>query len=145
MKNKEIRLVGKQILENSDELEEGYVEVVLVVDDILGEIDDDVIKDYAKWDLNMRHEDDFESSLDDFDEDELVEALKDSGYNFSKQIGEEDCIEFLEERGYIVSTSKEMNEYDYVDNCLFEDISSVFDSLDCFSRQKLRDLIINFK
>ena len=87
MKNKTINWVGRQILENSDELEEGCVEMVVNIDDILDEIDDEDIEDYAKWNLN---------------------------------------------------------EYDYVDSCLFEDISSVFDSLSVFDRQKLRDIVVNY-
>lgn len=49
---------------------------------------------------------------------------------------EEDlCIEFLENLGYFVSDERNIsNDYDYVDNCLFEDISSVFDSLSCAGR-----------
>ena len=145
MKATTIRVVGKQVFENSDELEEGYVEIELEAYDILREIDSEDVVDYTRWSLSMRHEDDFESSLNDFDDDDLIEELESNGYNFSKQIGEEDCIEFLEESGYIVSTPKELNEYDYVDNCLFDDIVSVFDSLSVFDRQKLRDLIVNFK
>lgn len=34
--------------------------------------------------------------------------------------------------------------YDIVDVQLYDDIVEKFDSLDCFSRQKLRDLVINF-
>jgi predicted transcriptional regulator len=144
MKAETIRVVGKQVFANQDELEEGYVEIELEAYDILREIDNEDVADYARWSLDMKHEDDFESSLEDFDDDELIKELESNGYNFSKQIGEDDCIEFLEESGYTVSEYKEA-KYDYIDMCLFDDIVSVFDSLDVFSRQKLRDLVVNFK
>jgi len=144
MKQNEIRYAGKQVFANQDELEEGYVEIVINIDDILEEIDDEYIAIYARYSLNMRHEDDFESSLDDFDDDELLEALKNNYYNFAKEVEEDEMIEYLEERGYTVEAdSRSTPEYDYVDNCLFYDIVNKFNSLDCFSRQKMRDLIIN--
>ncbi len=135
MKQKTINWVGKQVLENSDELEEGYVEVILDVRDILDAINNEDIADFARWSLDMRHE-------DDFDNNDLIEELESRGHNFSSQIGEDDCIDFLEDSGYTITYDKGI-QYDYVDNCLFEDIVNKFDSLDCFSRQKMRDLIIN--
>ena len=53
-------------------------------------------------------------------------------------------IEALEGRGYIVEEVRE-NNYDYIDNVLYDEIFAVFDSLDCFSRQRLRDEVIKFK
>jgi len=47
-----------------------------------------------------------------------------------------DLIEELESR------SRRM--YDLVDNGLLDEITSVFDSLNCFDREKLRDLVVNF-
>lgn len=142
MKNETINWVGKQVFANQDELEEGYVEIILDVRDILDEIDNEDIADFARWSLDMIPEDEFESSLDDFDNNDLIEELESRGHNFSYQIGEEDCIDFLEDSGYTITYDKGI-QYDYVDNCLFEDITNKFDSLDCFSRQKMRDLIIN--
>lgn len=143
MKNKTINCVGKQVLENSDELEEGYVEIELEAYDILREIDSEDVADYARWSLDMKHEDEFESSLDDFDEDDLVKELESRGHNFSYQIGEDECIEFLEDSGYNITYNNQGIQYDYVDNCLFEDIVNKFNSLSVFDRQKMRDLIIN--
>ena len=45
-----------------------------------------------------------------------------------------DLIEELEVRGYRMEV-----DYDLVDFKLYDDIVAVFDSLDCFSREKLRD------
>lgn len=62
--------------------------------------------------------------------------MKDTESHSNKDLREE-----LEARGYIL-----YNEiYDYVDSCLFDDISSVFESLSCEKKQELRDLVINFK
>ena len=52
----------------------------------------------------------------------------------------DDLIEELESRGYVMERS-----YDLVDLELYDDIVSVFDSLDCFSREKLRNEIIKFE
>lgn len=49
-------------------------------------------------------------------------------------------IQELKERGY----SEYYVDYDYVDSCLFEDIVSVFDSLSCAKKQKLRDIVVNY-
>lgn len=51
-----------------------------------------------------------------------------------------DLIEELEVRGYRMEVN-----YDLVDLKLYDDIVAVFDSLDCFSREKLRNEIIKFK
>jgi hypothetical protein len=128
MKKKTINYVGKQILENSYELEEGYVEIELEAYDILREIDSEDVMDYTRWSLNMRHEEDFESSLDDFDEDELIEELKSRGHNFSKQIGEEECIDFLEDSGYTITADEAVvgNGLDYVDAQRLEEIQKKF-------------------
>lgn len=141
MKQNKIIVAGKQVLENSDELEKGYVEIELEAYDILSEIDSEDVMDYAHCNLDMRHEDEFESSLDDFDKDELVEELELRGYNFYSHIDLDSCIDFLEGNGFTVYESEE-SKYDYVDNCLFDDISNKFNSLSVFDRQKMRDLII---
>ena len=52
----------------------------------------------------------------------------------------DDLIEELESRGYRMEVN-----YDLVDLELYDDIVSVFDSLDCFSREKLRDCVLKFK
>lgn len=51
-----------------------------------------------------------------------------------------DLIEELESRGYRMEVN-----YDLVDIKLYDDIVSVFYSLNCFSREKLRDHVLKFK
>lgn len=141
--SKEIQLFATRIPYTEEELEDNEVYVEFNVKELLDQIDDEDISDYARWNFDMKHEDDFESSLDDFDEGDLIKELESRGHNFSNQIGEKDCIEFLEDSGYTVTYGGQGLEYDYVDNCLFEDISSVFYSLSCAKRQELRDMVIN--
>lgn len=76
----------------------------------------------------MRHEDDFESSLDDFSETELVDALRDSWYNFSNEVAEEEMVAILENRGYTVTAYKGVvsSGLDYVDAQRLEDIQKKF-------------------
>lgn len=128
MKAPTIRIVGKHITDNNFELEDGYVEIELEVKDLLDEIDGEDIGDYAENNLDMKHEDDFESSLDDFTDDDLVEKLQDWGYNFSKQIDEDECIEFLEDSGYIVITEQEAinDTLDYADAVMMREIQEKF-------------------
>jgi len=150
MKPKTIKLFATQIPYTDrelDDLEENEVYVEFNVEELLEQIDDEDISEYAKWDLDMKHEDDFESSLDDFSEDELVEALRDGWYDFTKEVDEEDMITILEDKGCTVSDDGSIsNDYDYVDSCLFEDIISVFDSLSSAKKQELRDMVMdNFK
>lgn len=149
MKPKTIKLFATQIPYTDgelDDLEENEVYVEFNVEELLDEIDNEDISDYAKWNLDMKHEDDFESNLDDFSDNELVEALRDNWYDFSKEIDEDEMITILEDKGYTISDDGTVsNDYDYTDSCLFEDIVSVFDSLSCAKKQELHDLIINFK
>lgn len=128
MKQNKIRVVGKQVFGNEDELEKGYVEIELEAYDILREIDSEDVMDYARYSLDMRHEDEFESSLDDFDKDDLIEELELRGHNFSYQIGEEDCIDFLEDSGYTITADKDVvgSGLDYVDAQRLEDIQKKF-------------------
>lgn len=144
MKTKKIRLFATQIPYIEEELDENEVYVEFNVGELLDQIESSDVYDYACYNFDLVSEDDIKSSIEDFDEDELVEALRDNYYNFTKEVGEDEMIEYLEERGYVVDDERNIsNDYDYVDNCLFEDIVNKFDSLDCFLRQKMRDLIIN--
>lgn len=126
MRNNIINWSGKQILTNQDELEDGHVEIAIEVKDILDEINNDDIEQYARYYLDMRHEDDFESDLDDFQEEDIVEKLEDLGYNFSKNIGEEDCIEFLEDCGYTITDNSHIDSLDSVDENMLYEITKKF-------------------
>jgi hypothetical protein len=144
MKNPSIRIVGKHITENDDELEEGYVEIELPVKDLLDEIDNEDIEDYARWSLDMRHEDDFESNIDDFDVDDLVKQLEYEGYNFSIKIGEEDCIEFLEESGYTVLDKNDAeSSLDYIDASMLGELTERFLNASVFEREEIYNKIMN--
>lgn len=142
MKASIIRIVGKHITENDDELEEGYVEIEISIKDLLDEIDNEDIVDYAEDNLNMKHEDDFESDIDDFDVNELVSKLEDEGYNFAQKVSEEDCIEVLEIGGYVITDKNdEENRLDYVDGTMLEEIINLFLYSSCAEREQLYNLI----
>lgn len=144
MKNPSIRIIGKHITENSDELEEGYVEIRLPVKDLLDEIDNEYIEDYARWSLDMRHEDDFESDIDDFDDDDLVRQLEYNGYNFSRKIDEDECIEFLEEQGYTVLDKNDTeSSLDYIDSRRLEEIQEKFINGSWSEKEELYNKIFN--
>jgi len=143
MKASTIRIVGKHITENNSELEKGYVEIELEIKDLLGEIDGEDIGDYARYNLDMKHEDDFESNIEDFDDDELVKALEDNGYNFAQKVTEEDCIEVLEIGGYVITDEcDEVNSLDYTDSCRLEEIQQKFLNGSWSERQELYNKLI---
>lgn len=127
MRNNIINWSGKQILTNQDELEDGHVEIVVDVSDFLDEVDTDVLREYVEYHLDMRHEDDFESDLDDFQEEDIVEKLEYLGYNFSKNIGEEGCIEFLEDCGYTITDNRDIDDsIDFVHQGMLDEITKKF-------------------
>lgn len=143
MKPTTIRISGKRVFENQDELDVGHVEIEVEAYNILREIDSEDVADYARWSLDMKHENDFESNIEDFDEDELVEALEDLNFNFSRQIDEDECIEFLEDSGYIIKTPREENSLDYIDSNLLEEITNIFLNATVFERQEIFNKIKN--
>ncbi len=142
-KNNTINWVGEQVFANQDELEDGHVEIVIEVKDILDEIDNEAIEDYARYYLDMKHEDDFESDLDDFSESDLVDKLEDWGYNFSRLIGEDECIEFLEESGYTIIADEDVDEgLDYIDASRLEEITNLFVNGSWSERELMYKLLI---
>lgn len=127
--------------------EKDYHIITVDEDDLLDQIDGKLIARHARDYLYMVSEDEAECSLDKFDEDGIVKHLKKRGFDFMEEVEDQDMIHYLESNGCIVTDKNEdsIDSYDYVDSCLFEEISTVFDSLSCQKRQELRDLIINFK
>lgn len=121
---------------------EGYHIIKVSEGDLLDEINDEIIADYARWTLNMIPEDSVYSSLDDFDIDDIVDYLEEEGYNFSKNIGEEDCIDFLEDSGYLVTLPQDVEvSLDYIDNKMLEEITNSFLNASVFEREKMYNLI----
>ena len=142
--NKKIKLFATQIPYEEEVLEENEVYVEFEVEELLGNIDLEDICEFVKR-HGYKHEDDFESDLDDFDNDELWTRLSNSwSFNALEEIDDDDMIDYLEGKGYELSDNG-IDSYDYVDSCLFDEISTIFDSLSCQKRQELRDLIINFR
>lgn len=129
---KVIRIVGKQITENSNELEKGYVEVEFEVEDLLGEIGVEDVTDYALNNLRLINPEDFEYDIDHFEDYELVRELKNNGYNFSKEIDEDECIDFLEDSGYTVTYGERL---DLIDDLKLVEIIELFNSSSWIDRE----------
>jgi hypothetical protein len=144
MKPKAIKLFATQIPYTEEELEEDEVYVEFNVQELLKQIDNEDVEDYARWSLDMKHEDDFESSLEDFSEDDIADYLEEEGYNFSSHIGEEDCIDFLEDSGYTVTLNKYVdNSLDYIDNRMLDEITEIFTNATVFEREEIYNKIKN--
>jgi len=96
-------LVGKHITEHSEEIAEGYVQVEFVVENLLDELSSSDVRNYAKFNFDLIEPDD----LDDVDQDDMVEELRDRGYNFLFGADPEALVDALEKQGY-----KCLEEYD---------------------------------
>jgi len=120
-----IKLFATQIHYTEEELGENEVYVEFDVTELLEQIDDDDISQYARSWCSMMYEDDYEPKLDDFTDNDLVKELKYRCYNFSKQIGEDDCVDFLEDSGYEVVLSGGGN-LDVIDEKKLIEISKKF-------------------
>jgi hypothetical protein len=145
MKVNTIRIIGKHITENDDELEEGYVEIEAETYDILREINSEDVANYARWSLDMKHEDDFESDLDDFDNTDLWNHLNNS-YSFDvyDELDDEDMVDYLERKGYTIDTPDFIdNGLDYVDASMLEEIENLFLNSSCAERVEIFNKIIN--
>jgi hypothetical protein len=81
------------------------------------------IEDYATDYLDMIDEDDCKSDLGDFSDRKVLEECQKRGYT-----------DLIDNEPY----------YDNVDESLLSDVKEVFDRLNVFERQELRDLVLNF-
>jgi hypothetical protein len=126
MKEKTIKLFATQIPYTEEELEENEVYVEFSVGELLDQIESSDVYNYAIRNLGLV--DEFSNSLYAFAEDEMIEELESRGHNFSYQIGEGECIEFLQDSGYIVSHYYDEPNYglDCVDAQRLEDIQKKF-------------------
>jgi len=95
---------------------------------LLGELDSEDIADYAADNLDMKHIDDFQSDLDDFSEYEIVEYLKDDGFDFSEEVDYDDMIEALERKGYEITAYEDIidNGLDIIDANRLDEIINLF-------------------
>lgn len=102
-----------------NEEDEEKVTIEIDVDDVLDELDDYDIKEYALTDLDMVE------SLDDFEDELLKEELEKRGFKIADE------------------QNQPIEELYYPDNVYLEEIISKFYSLSVFDREKLYKQIIN--
>lgn len=105
-----IILVGKLVTEHADEVKEGFAQVEFEVDDLLDEIDSSDIRSYAKYNFDLVDSDD----LSDADQDDMVEELRDRGYNFLRGADDEAMINELEKSGYKCIYEYDQEYYDFL-------------------------------
>jgi hypothetical protein len=138
--SKTIKLIGKHINENLDELEEGYAEIEVNVEDTLNIFDLEDVLRIARW-HNYRHEDDFESRIEDFTDDDLIKELKSNGYDFTRQLNEEQCIDYLESEGYKIDMPNNFDELDNIDQSKLEEIINLYYNSSWIEREKIYNTI----
>ena len=80
-------------------------------------------------------------------EDDLVDALEKLDYDFTSEVSDEEMVRSLEDIGYTVVWDRDDlgNEFDSVDQVLYQDIYEKFESLNVFDRERLRNEVIKFE
>jgi hypothetical protein len=122
-----IRLIGEPKYNEDHVIEDGYVEVEYDVNYVLDVIGSEDITQYALDNLRLINPEDFEYDIDHFTSEDMVRGLKSNGYNFSKQIDEEECIDSLEQSGYTVTYGEtNESELDYIDDLRLSEIIKLY-------------------
>lgn len=82
-------------------------------------------------------------SLEDFDEDDMIQHLKEEGYDFSIEVDTEDIISRLESEGYTVleNSIQEENSLDIIDSRMLKEIKGIFINASVFERERIYNLI----
>ena len=123
MKKSEIKIIGKQVF--GTELEEGDVEILVDVDNILDDIDTDVLKKYVEYHLDMIDTDDCEcETIDEASERELVDELKNRDFDFADELDDDDLLDEVAARG--LSEHITIQGLDYIDVKRLEEITNLF-------------------
>lgn len=125
-KYEKIRLSGPQVFEDSDELLEGHAEISIYANDVLDLIDKDDIARYVRFNLDMMHEDEFKSSIDDFDKDDFIRELEWSNFRWIDKVDEDEMISHLESNGYRVNEEDIIDTLDIIDTRRLDEINRLF-------------------
>lgn len=82
-------------------------------------------------------------SLEDFDEYNIIQHLREEGYDFSIEVDTEDMISRLESEGYTVleNSIQEENSLDIIDSRMLEEIKDIFINSSVFERERIYNLI----
>lgn len=137
-----IELNGKIVEEHNTQ--DGFATIEISIEEILGEINDETLVDYVLDNFDVKHVDDFQSDIDDFSEDELVEALENNYYDFLSHHSSRDedaWIEKLEEMGYVVTMSEDSDNLDVYDKNNLDEIIQKFVNGNFDEREKIYKLI----
>lgn len=143
-----IELVGKLVTKNTEEIAEGYVAVEFVVEDLLDEIDSSDVRSYAKHNFDLVDSDD----LSDADQDDMVEELRDRGYNFLNGADDEALIDAVEKNGYkcIYEYDKEYYHFleiaqlDVQDLHMLKEITKRFIDSSVFKKADIHKAVMDF-
>ena len=137
-----MKLQGKLLPDLEEDLEVGYVEILVNIDEVLDEVPNEILRKYVEYHFDLIHPNDFDGDLlEDASEQDLVWELKKQDYNFTENFSDEDLVEELLERGYYFGGEKELSSLDYVDERYFEEIKSVFYGANFLERKLIHDLI----
>lgn len=144
MEKKKIKLFAMQMPYLEEELEENEVYVEFEVRELLEQIEEQDIVDYAKNYCDLIHQEDVD--LDDYDESDLVEALEGKGYTFIHNATNEDMIDSLENEGCYISLRKPIlenaDELDYGSQIQFDEIKRLFVSGSWEEREEMYKKLI---
>lgn len=107
---------------------------------LLEGVPDEQISSYAcKW-LDLKSE----SSLDDFEEYEIVKYLEGNDYDFSENIPDDELVDNLQRKGYRIEVEEDLERnLDIIDSNLLDEIIGIFTSATIHERQEIFDLIKN--
>ncbi len=110
------------------------------VQEVLDELEEDDIVDYAIDKCNLINKDEVEKYLHLVDEYDLTQELHDRSFNFAEEVDIDDCIEKIEMRGYVVLDEMEIEsskDLDYVDSVNLDEIIDMFTNASWSERQEI--------
>lgn len=105
-------------------------------EELLMSLPQTIVENYACYNFDL---------ISTHSESDLVDALEDLDFDFTREVTDEEMINSLEDDGWVVTRQDEeslINNFDYVDNLLLKDIYDKFEASNTFERQALRDKIL---
>lgn len=127
---KEIRWVGKEVIDKDEELEDGYLEMIINVSEFLDEVDTEILKEYVDYHLDLIHPDDCEcETVEDASTYDLIYELKHRrDFSFLGEIDEDEMIDYLIESGYKVTDNDNylQDSLDFVHQSMLDEIVKKF-------------------
>ena len=140
---KEIKYIGKQVFDS--ELEEGYAEITINIDDFLDDVDTEILTDYVEYHLDLVHPDNCEcESVEDATENDLLCELASRDFNFIDEVDEDEMVDHLQRNGYLVDGEPNVMtaNLDIIDNNMLDEITLKFLNSSIFERERIYNLIL---